>query len=476
MPLIPNASQEFVARLHGIVGDAGLISAAADMAPYLRDWRGNYSGAARCVVRPASTAEVAQIVKLCAQQRIAIVPQGGNTGLVGAATPDNTGAAIVLSLTRMQRIRALDPVNNTLTADAGCVLQAIQQAATENDRLFPLSLAAEGSCTIGGNLSTNAGGTAVLRYGNTRELVLGLEAVLPDGEIWDGLRGLRKDNTGYDLKQLFIGAEGTLGIITAVVLELFPHPRSACTALVALSDPAAAVALLTEVRAALGDRLTGFEMMSRICLDLVVKHFAATREPFAARHPWQVLIELSDTLREAGLEERLTKVLGKALEDNLARDVVRDVVMATSQTQARALWSIREQIPLAEKLEGKSVKHDISLPISNIADFIARCDKALLAAFPDATLVCFGHLGDGNLHYNLAFPGSAPTAQQTNAANRIVYGLLDEFGGSISAEHGLGQLKREEITLRKSLIEMNLMRSIKRTLDPHNIMNPGKVL
>ncbi len=465
-------AQAFIARLHGIVGDAGLIRAAADMAPYLRDWRGNYSGAARCVVRPASSAEVAQVVKLCLEERIAIVPQGGNTGLVGAATPDNSGNAIVLALTRMQRIRALDTVNNTLTADAGCVLQAIQQAAAAQDRLFPLSLAAEGSCTIGGNLSTNAGGTAVLRYGNTRDLVLGLEAVLPNGEIWDGLRGLRKDNTGYDLKQLFIGAEGTLGIITAVVLKLFPQPRSTCTALVALPDPAAVVALLAEVRAALGERLTGFEMMSRICLDLVVKHFPATLEPFAARHPWQVLLELSDTLSAAGLEERLAQVLEKTLENDRARDAV----IATSQTQAQAMWSIREHIPLAEKLEGKSVKHDISLPISSIAAFNARSDAALHAALPGATLICFGHVGDGNLHYNLAFPGSAPTAAQTSAANGIVYSLLDEMGGSISAEHGLGQMKREEITRHKSIVEMELMRSIKRTLDPYNIMNPGKVL
>ncbi len=467
-----DTASDFNSRLHAIVGDAGLITSAQDMAPYLSDWRGNLAGAARCVVRPDGSAEVAQVVGLCAQNRIPIVPQGGNTGLVGGSVPDGSGDAVVLSLKRMNRIRAVDSANDTLVAEAGCILMDIQQAADDHDRLFPLRLAAEGSCTIGGNLSTNAGGTAVLRYGNTRELVLGLEAVLPSGEIWNGLRGLRKDNTGYDLKQLFIGAEGTLGIVTAVVLKLFPKPRSSCTALVAVADPAAAVALLAQVRGALGDRLTGFELMSRLCLDHVIRHFPATVEPFSRSHPWQVLVELADTMIDAGLDDRLGGVLEKAIESDLAIDAV----IASSAAQSRALWNIREHIPEAEKLEGKSVKHDISVPISRIADFIARCDPALQSAFPAAKIICFGHVGDGNLHYNLAFPGSAPTAEQSSAANRVVYGLLDQLGGSISAEHGLGQLKREEITRHKSAVEMEMMRSIKRMLDPHNIMNPGKVV
>jgi FAD/FMN-containing dehydrogenase len=465
-------ASDFNSRLRAIVGDAGVITSAQDMAPYLCDWRGNLAGAARCVVRPAGSVEVAQVVKLCAQDRIPIVPQGGNTGLVGGSVPDSTGDAVVLSLKRMNRIRAVDTANDTLIAEAGCILMDIQQAANDHDRLFPLRLAAEGSCTIGGNLSTNAGGTAVLRYGNTRELVLGLEAVLPSGEIWNGLRGLRKDNTGYDLKQLFIGAEGTLGIVTAIVLKLFPKPKSSCTALVAVPDPAAAVALLAHVRGALGDRLTGFELMSRLCLEHVIRHFPATIEPFSRGHPWQVLVELADTMINAGLEDRLAGVLEQAIENNLALDAV----VASSVSQSRALWNIREHIPEAEKLEGKSVKHDVSVPISRIADFIARCDPALQSAFPAAKIICFGHVGDGNLHYNLAFPGAAPTAEQSSAANRIVYGLLDELGGSISAEHGLGQLKREEITRHKSAVEMEMMRSIKRMLDPHNIMNPGKVV
>jgi FAD/FMN-containing dehydrogenase len=465
-------ASDFNSRLRAIVGDAGLITSAQDMAPYLCDWRGNITGAARCVVRPAASAEVAQVVGLCAQDRVPIVPQGGNTGLVGGSVPDGKGDAVVLSLKRMNRIRAVDTANDTLIAEAGCILMDVQQAASDRDRLFPLRLAAEGSCTIGGNLSTNAGGTAVLRYGNTRELVLGLEVVLPSGEIWNGLRGLRKDNTGYDLKQLFIGAEGTLGIVTAAVLKLFPKPQSSCTALVAVRDPAAAVALLAQVRGALGDRLTGFELMSRLCLDHVIRHFPATVEPFARSHPWQVLVELADTMVNAGLEDHLGSVLEQAIESHLALDAV----IASSVSQSQALWNIREHIPEAEKLEGKSVKHDISVPISRIADFIARCDPALQSAFPPANIICFGHVGDGNLHYNLAFPGSAPTAEQSSAANRIVYGLLDELDGSISAEHGLGQLKREEITRHKSAVEMEMMRSLKRMLDPHNIMNPGKVI
>ena len=466
----------FISRLNVIVGPAGIITDADDIDPYVRDWRGNYQGRAMAVVRPANTGEVAAVVKLCAETNTPIVPQGGNTGMVGGSVPDNSGAAIVLSLKRMNRIREIDLANNAMTVEAGCILQAVQNAARENHRYFPLSLAAEGSCTIGGNLSTNAGGTAVLRYGNARDLVLGIEAVMPDGRIWNGLKALRKDNTGYDLKHLLMGAEGTLGIITAAVLKLFPSPQHTCTALVAVQDPAAAVELLATIQAALGDRLTGFEMMSRVCLDHVIKHFPATAEPFGTKHAWQVLIELTDTQKDAALEDALAVALEPAFHAGNEKGAAMDAVIASSESQSLALWNIREHIPEAERLQGKSVKHDISLPISGIAEFITRGDTALNAAFPEAQVICFGHIGDGNLHYNLSFPGIAPTAAQSAAANAIVYALLDELHGSISAEHGLGQMKRDEITRHKSAVELDLMRAIKKALDPLGILNPGKVL
>jgi FAD/FMN-containing dehydrogenase len=457
-------------QLAAIVGASGLIRDAKGMRPYLRDWRGNYVGNALAVVRPANTAEVAAVVKLCAETRTPMVPQGGNTGLVGGGIPDAQGNAIVLSLTRMNRIRAIDIDNNTITVEAGVVLQALQAAAADAGRLFPLSLAAEGSCTIGGNLSTNAGGTAVLRYGNTRDLTLGLEVVTPAGEIWDGLKGLRKDNTGYDLKQCFIGAEGTLGIITAAVLKLFPAPLSSATALVAIASPQAAVELLGLMRNAAGDRLVAFELVSRICLDLVVKHFPGTAEPFPQPHPWQVLVELSDTLADAPLQNTLEAALGSALEQGL----VRDAAIAASAAQAKALWKLREDISEAQRLEGKNVKHDISVPISHIAEFIRDCDADLMQAFPHISLVCFGHVGDGNLHYNCGLPGEG--LGNADEINRIVYDHVAACGGSISAEHGLGQLKRAEITRHKTRVELDLMRALKRAWDPGGIMNPGKVL
>jgi FAD/FMN-containing dehydrogenase len=462
----------FLDALKQLLGESHVITTDADTAPYLTDWRGNYTGRALAVVRPANTREVAGIVSLCAQTATPLVPQGGNTGMVGGGVPDTSGRAIVLSLNRLNAIRSIDIANNAMTVEAGCILQSVQQAAQAHGRTFPLSLAAEGSCTIGGNLSTNAGGTAVLRYGNARDLVLGLEAVLPDGRIWHGLKALRKDNTGYDLKHLLMGAEGTLGVITAAVLKLFPAPRTTCTALIAVPTPAAAVELLATVRGALGDRVTGFELMSRLCLDLVVRHFPATVEPFAQRHAWQVLVELTDTLADAPLADALAAALEPAFENDMAADAV----IATSDAQAAALWSIREHIPEAEKLSGKSVKHDISVPVSHIAQFISRGDAALAAAFADAQIVCFGHIGDGNLHYNLSFPAGPPSSAQTTRANEIVYALIDELHGSISAEHGLGQLKRDEIVRHKSLVELDVMRSVKRALDPRGIMNPGKVL
>ncbi len=461
-------------RLAAAVGGEAVLR-GADMTPHLTDWRGRYTGAARCVVKPATTAQVAAVVTICAEGRVAMVPQGGNTGLVGAATPSESGTAVVINLSRMNRIREIDLQNNTLTAEAGCLLQQVQEAAAGADRLFPLSLAAEGSCEIGGNLSTNAGGVAVLRYGNARELVLGVEVVLPDGRIWNGLRGLRKDNTGYDLKHLFIGAEGTLGIITAAVLKLFPRPRVAATAWAAVRDPAAAVALLGALQGACGDRVTGFEIVGRAALELVLKHIPGTRNPLAAPAPWYVLMELSDSLEAPGLEQ----VLEQALQAEAESGRVTDAVLAQDLSQARALWHLRENISEAQRVEGISIKHDISVPVSRIAEFISRADAALLQAFPDLRIVNFGHIGDGNLHYNLSKPDATANEDfiaRTPQANRIVHDIVAELGGSISAEHGLGQLKREEILRYKSDVEMDLMRAVKRALDPQGLMNPGKVL
>ncbi len=465
-------STPLIEKFLSLVGRAGVRTEAEDMAPYLKDWRGNYTGAALAIISPASTQEVAAVVRLCVETNTPIVPQGGNTGLVGGGIPDASGRAIVLSLRRMNRIRDIDLANNAMTVDAGCILQQVQEAAEAAERYFPLSLAAEGSCTIGGNLSTNAGGTAVLRYGNSRDLVLGIEAVTPDGKIWNGLKALRKDNTGYDLKHLLMGAEGTLGIITGAVLKLFPRSQRTCSALLAVRDPATAIAVLATVQRELGDRVTAFELMSRVCVEHVIKHFPSTAEPFADKHDWQLLIELTDTMRDSALDD----ALAAALEKSLADGSVADAVIASSEAQAAALWHLREHIPEAEKLQGKSVKHDISVPISRIAEFIATATPLLHEALRGAQVICFGHLGDGNLHYNVSFPNSAPTYAQTREANQIVYTLLDKFGGSISAEHGIGQMKREEITRHKSDVELDMMRAIKRALDPHNIMNPGKVL
>ncbi len=427
------------------------------------------------MVRPASTREVAEVVKLCADTRTPIVPQGGNTGLCGASVPHADGREIVVSLSRMNRVRAVDLENDTLTVEAGCLLAQVQQAASDADRLFPLSLAAEGSCQIGGNLSTNAGGVAVLRYGNSRDLVLGLEVVLADGQIWDGLRGLRKDNTGYDLKQLFIGAEGTLGIITAAVLKLFPKPKKQATALIAVPHPQAAVSLLAQMRGDLGDRLTGFELMARISLELVIAHVDGSHDPLPQPHPWYVLAELSDTLASSPLDEMLEATLTEAIETGLALDAV----VAASVSQARALWALRENISEAQRSDGISIKHDVSVPVSRIDEFISRADASLSQAFPGVRIVAFGHIGDGNIHYNCSYRQAAENraflASQA-AVNRIVHDIVADLGGSISAEHGVGQLKRLEIARYKSALEIELMRSLKRVLDPYDLMNPGKVL
>jgi len=466
---------DLLLALKALVGVEQVFTSAEDTAAYTTDWRGRYQGDALAVVRPGSAEEAAEVVRLCAAAGVAIVPQGGNTGLCGGATPTGRRAEVVVSLGRLNKVRGVDRDNNTLTVEAGCTLHEVQQAAAAAGRLFPLSLAAEGTATIGGNLSTNAGGVQVLRYGNTRDLVLGIEAVLPDGRLWNGLRSLRKDNTGYDLKHLFIGAEGTLGLITAVVLKLFPAPRVKVTGWAAVADPAAAVDLLSRLREAVGDRVTAFEIVGRAALDLVLKHIPGSREPFPDEgYGWQVLVELADTL-EGDLATPLEQVFAAAYEAGQ----VLDATLASSDTQALALWALRENVSEAQRIEGVSIKHDIAVPVSRIAEFIRRADADLQQAFPGLRIVCFGHIGDGNLHYNqskAAAQDNAAFIAQTEAVNLRVHDLVHELGGSISAEHGLGQLKREEVLRYKSDVEMDMMRAIKAALDPQGLMNPGKVI
>jgi FAD/FMN-containing dehydrogenase len=466
---------DLTARLQQVVGVVGVVSDPGEMQGYLSDWRGAWSGTAAAVVRPGTTEEVAAVLAMCAEAGVAVVPQGGNTGLCGGAVPDSSGRQVVLSLTRMRRIRELDTANQTITVEAGVVLQAVQEAAAAAGRLFPLSLGAEGSCTIGGNLATNAGGTAVLRYGTMRDLTLGLEVVLPDGRIWHGLHGLRKDNTGYDLKHLFIGSEGTLGVITAAVLTLFPAVRSRATAWVALPGPQAAVDLIGVFRELAGDRLTGFEVMSRQSVEFVLRHAAGARDPFADVHPWYALVELSDTLPDAGLD----RVVESVLEEAVDRGVVVDAVIAAGSAQVAALWALREGISEAQNHEGPSLKHDITVPVGRIPAFVERTDRALQEALPGIRIVTYGHVGDGNLHYNLSKPlGSDDDAFRARADDlaRVVYDATAAFDGSISAEHGLGQAKRDVIADYKDGLDLDLMRGLKRLLDPAGLMNPGKVL
>ena len=467
--------QRLLQDLEKVVGEAGLVRDEQRLQSYLSDWRNAYRGKAALVVRPASTEQVAAVVRLCSAAGVALVPQGGNTGLCGGSIPDGSGTQVVLSLTRMTQIRDVDAGNETITVEAGVLLQRLQEAAAEAGRLFPLSLGAEGSCTVGGNLATNAGGTAVLRYGNMRDLVLGLEVVLPDGRIWNGLRGLRKDNTGYDLKHLFVGSEGTLGIITAAVLKLYPAVRSRTTAWVALPSPQAAVDLIGRMRALCGDRLTGFELMSRQSVEFVLRHVAGCSELFAEPHPWYVLIELSDTLVDAPLAEMLESGLGEAFEQGEALDAV----VASNEAQVAALWKLREGISEAQNHEGPSLKHDISVPVSGIPAFIAQADARLQQAFPGVRIVAYGHVGDGNLHYNISKPlGSedAPFKAQAEAIMQLIYDVTAAFAGSISAEHGLGQAKREAARRYKDPLELELMRTLKNALDPAGLMNPGKLL
>jgi len=460
--------------LRAIVGPANVLT-DGDLAGYEVDWRKRYRGKALAVVRPGSTDEVAQVVAACARHGTSIVPQGGNTGLVGGGVPDDSGSQVVLTLSRMDRVRRIDAANLTMTVEAGCVLQSVQEAAAAQGLLFPLSLAAEGSCTIGGNLATNAGGTQVLRYGNARELCLGLEVVTAQGEVWHGLSGLRKDNTGYDLRDLYIGSEGTLGIITAATLKLYPQPAAVLTALAALPSLEAAIGLLQLAQARLGAGLTGFEVMGEFALGLVRRHFPQLRQPLPPA-PWTVLLEQSDTEGEAHARGLFEGLLEAALE----RGLIDDAAVAESIEQSNGLWHLRESIPLAQSEEGLNIKHDISLPVSRIAAFVAQTDAALRAAVPGVRLVNFGHLGDGNLHYNVQAPeGEDPKLflqRFEPAVNRIVYDAVGEHEGSISAEHGIGALKRDELAHRKSPVALGLMRAIKQGLDPDNRMNPGRIL
>lgn len=466
-----------IAELAGLVGQPNVIT-GADAESFLVDWRGRYSGQALAVVRPGSTAEVAAVMAWCTAHRVPVVPQGGNTGLCGGATPDASGQAIVLSLGRLNSIRSIDTDNDTMVVEAGCILQNIQQAAKEVDRLFPLSLAAEGSCTIGGNLATNAGGTQVLRYGNARDLVLGLEVVLPDGQVMQGLRGLRKDNTGYDLRNLFIGSEGTLGVITAATLKLYPQPVAQCTALVGLADIQSAVALLSVARKGFGPALTGFELIAGDCLQAVTQCFPQQRMPFegeSAGLPWYALLELSDAESAEHARERFETIVGQTIEAGL----VLDAVIAENIAQSKALWHLRESIPLAEKMLGKSIKHDVSVPVSHMAEFVETTNRAVQSRFPGVQHIIFGHLGDGNLHYNIA-RGARRSEEELLALQDQVYQVVHDnvfrFGGSISAEHGVGQQKRDVLSRYKDPVEMALMARIKVALDPLGIMNPGKVL
>ncbi len=463
-----------VETLRGIVG-APQVLCDGDLTAYELDWRKRYRGRALAVVRPGSTAEVAAVVKACAAQGTAIVTQGGNTGLVGASVPDESGTQVLLNLSRLNRIRRIDAQNLTLTLDAGCVLQTVQQAAADAGLLFPLSLAAEGSCTIGGNLATNAGGTQVLRYGNARELCLGIEVVTAEGDVWDGLSGLRKDNTGYDLRDLFIGSEGTLGVITGATLKLYPQPAAVTTALATLPSLEAAVGLLQLAQARLGPALTGFEVMAQYALGLVRKHFAQLAQPLPEA-PWTVLLEQSDNEGETHAQALFEGLLETALE----RGLISDAAVASNTLQSNAMWHLRESIPMAQSVEGLNIKHDIALPVSAIARFVENTDAALLRAFPGVRLVNFGHLGDGNLHYNVQAPegvdGEVFLRDREKAVNAVVYDALATHGGSISAEHGIGTLKRDELARRKSPVALKMMRAIKLALDPHHLMNPGRVL
>ena len=466
-----------IEQLRAAVGDANVLT-EGDLTAWEQDWRKRARGKALAVVRPADVQQVAAVVKACAAAGTSLVPQGGNTGLAVGAIPDASGTQVLLSLQRMNRIRAIDAANLTVTVEAGCILQTLQEAAEKAGFLFPLSLAAEGSCTIGGNLATNAGGTQVVRYGNTRDLCLGLEVVTPQGEIWEGTSGLRKDNTGYDLRDLLIGSEGTLGIITAATMKLYPLPAARLTAWAAVPSLDHAVTLLGMAHRQLGSGLTGFEVMGRFALSLVAKHMPQLRVPFIDDEatPWCVLLENSDSESEAHARSRFESLLEAAFEDGC----VTDAVVAENLTQAHQLWHVRESIPLAQAEEGLNIKHDISIAVSRIPAFVAETDAMLRREIPGVRLVNFGHLGDGNLHYNVQAPADGDAKaflhEQEERVNTLVYDAVERFGGSFSAEHGIGELKVHKLEKHKSPVALGMMRAIKRGLDPHNLMNPGRVL
>jgi FAD/FMN-containing dehydrogenase len=461
-----------IETLKARLGEAYVLTAAGDIDGYLTESRGLYRGEALAVVRPKDREEVAFALQECAKASVPVVPQGGNTGLVGGGVPYG---GVVLSLNRLDRIREVDPVNATITVEAGCILKTVQDAASDAGYLFPLSLASEGSCRIGGNLATNAGGTAVLRYGNMRDLTLGLEVVLADGRIWDGLKGLRKDNTGYDLKDLFIGSEGTLGIITAAVLKLFPKPHARVTAFIGCVSPYDALKVFQRLRETAGDQLTAFEYMPEFGIEIVLKHMPGSVRPLAEKHNSYALIELSSPQKDADLQNQLEAVLGEAFEEGL----VQDAVLGSSEAQSQALWGLREHLSEVQRMEGGSIKHDVAVPVSRVAEFIDVATKACEAEMSGVRVCAFGHFGDGNIHFNLSQPVGMDKARylsEWERFNRIVHDIVHNMRGSISAEHGIGLIKRDELVHYKDAVAINLMHSLKRALDPQNILNPGKVV
>ena len=467
--------QDAVNGLSALLDTQALITDPKDKEPFLHEWRDRYHGKAAAVVQPRTTEEVCTVLRFASDQRIPVVPQGGNTGLVGGQTPDASGNAIVLSLAKLNRVRDVDPAGNTITVDAGVVLQTVQERADKAGRLFPLSLGAQGSCMIGGNLSTNAGGTGVLAYGNTRDLVLGLEVALPDGRLLNGLSKLRKDNTGYDLKHLFVGAEGTLGVITGATLKLFPKPRGMRTAMIGLASPHHALKLFALMQGLAGPSLTGFEIMPRIGLEFALRHLPGARNPLAQLHDWYVLAEISSGRGDADAEALLMQSMETSFEEGL----VEDAVVAQSLDQAQAFWSIRHGISEAQKPEGASIKHDVSVPVASVADFLDEAITAAIELMPGCRPVAFGHLGDGNIHFNVSQPVDADRANflaQWDRMNDVVHGIVTAYSGSISAEHGIGQSKRHLLPGVKDPVALALMRTLKQAIDPHGIMNPGKVL
>ncbi|MDQ0422639.1 D-lactate dehydrogenase (cytochrome) [Peteryoungia aggregata LMG 23059] len=458
-----------------IVGEANALTSADDIKPYLTENRGLYHGASPLVLKAGSTQEVSAILKLASETGTAIVPVSGRTGLVGGQVPREEGQDVLLSLERMNRIREVDPVADVIVADGGAILADVQKAAEAHDRLFPLSLGSEGSCRIGGNLATNAGGTAVLAYGNMRQLCLGLEVVLPTGEIWDGLRRLKKDNSGYDLRDLFIGAEGTLGVITGAVLKMVPRPRGRQVAYVGLASPDAALQLFEKASQRCGSALTGFELMPRIGIEFTTRHIPGVRDPLASIHPWYALVDISTSDSPETAETMMQELLAEAFEAGL----VSDAAIASSIAQQDAFWHLRESMSEAQRPEGGSIKHDVSVPISRIPAFLAEADAAVHALMPDARICAFGHLGDGNIHYNISQPVGADKAAfiaRWREVNAVVHAVVHKHTGSISAEHGVGQLKRDELVASRPAIETELMRRIKQAFDPAGIMNPGKVI